>query len=154
MGYDINQIYLASYDWRLSTRNLEERDHFFSRIMSQIEFNSRVYKRKTVLISHSMGGTVAMYLLKWLEHERGAAWIDEHIEALANLSGTLLGVPKAMPALMTGEMRDTVQVPSMLAYPLLQCPRTCGAFPDVGGQLEHDCQGRECRMGRCAWRAR
>ena len=116
VGYDINQIYLASYDWRLSTRNLEERDHFFSRIMSQIEFNSRVYKRKTVLISHSMGGTVAMYLLKWLEHERGAAWIDEHIEALANLSGTLLGVPKAMPALMTGEMRDTVQVPSMLAY--------------------------------------
>ena len=116
VGYDINQLYLASYDWRLSMFNLEERDRFFSRIMSQIEFHTLAYGKKTVLISHSMGGTVALYFLKWVERKRGSSWIDEHLEAFVNLSGTLLGVPKAMPALMTGEMRDTVQAPAMLAY--------------------------------------
>lgn len=115
VGYDTNRIHLAGYDWRLSMYNLEERDHFFTRIMSQVETNSKIYKKKTVLISHSMGGTVAFYFLKWMEHHHGAAWIDKHIEALVSISGTLLGVPKAMPALMTGEMRDTVQVPAMLA---------------------------------------
>jgi len=115
VGYDINQIYLAAYDWRLSMYNLEERDHFFTRIVSQVEMNMKVYGKKTVLISHSMGGTVAFYFLKWAEHHYGAAWIDKNVEALVSISGTLLGVPKAMPALMTGEMRDTVQVPAVLA---------------------------------------
>lgn len=115
VGYDINDIYLASYDWRLSMGNLEVRDHFYSRIMAQIEFNSRVYGEKTVLVSHSMGGTLALYLLKWLEYQRGSKWIDNHIEALTSLSGTFFGVPKSLPALMTGEMRDTVQVPDVLS---------------------------------------
>jgi len=115
VGYDINQIYLAGYDWRLSMYNLEERDHFFTRIVTQVEMNKKIFGKKTVLISHSMGGTVAFYFLKWAEYHLGAAWIDKNVEALVSISGTLLGVPKAMPALMTGEMRDTVQVPAMLA---------------------------------------
>ncbi|WFD45102.1 phospholipid:diacylglycerol acyltransferase [Malassezia psittaci] len=116
VGYDINMIYLASYDWRLSMSNLEERDHFFTQVKNQIELNSLVYNEKTVICAHSMGSTVALYFFKWIENEVGAQWIDEHIEGLVNIAGTMFGVPKAMAALLTGEMRDTVQVPPLLSY--------------------------------------
>ncbi|WFD01118.1 phospholipid:diacylglycerol acyltransferase [Malassezia yamatoensis] len=116
VGYDINMIYLASYDWRLSMSNLEERDHFFTQVKNQIELNSLVYKEKTVICAHSMGSTVALYFFKWIEDQVGAEWIDQHIEGLVNIAGTMFGVPKAMAALLTGEMRDTVQVPPLLSY--------------------------------------
>lgn len=115
VGYDINQIYLASYDWRLSTSNLEVRDHYFSELKSRLELNLEVYKEKTVLVAHSMGSNVAFYFLKWAEYHLGAKWVDKHVDSFVNLSGPMLGVPKAMAALMTGEMRDTVQVPAMLS---------------------------------------
>lgn len=116
VGYDINMIYLAAYDWRLSMYNLEERDHFFTQVKTQIELSSKVSGEKTVLCAHSMGSTVALYFFKWVEQEAGAAWIDQHIEGFINIAGTMLGVPKAMAALLTGEMRDTVQVPPLLSY--------------------------------------
>lgn len=37
VNYDINNLYLAPYDWRLSYWNLEERDGYFSRLKSVIE---------------------------------------------------------------------------------------------------------------------
>lgn len=116
VGYDINQIYLAGYDWRLSMSNLQVRDHFYSELKSRIQLNKEIFGKKTVLISHSMGGTVGFYFLKWAEHNLGARWVDDHIDSFVNIAGTMLGLPKAMAALMTGEMRDTVQVPSMLSY--------------------------------------
>lgn len=116
VGYDINMIHLAAYDWRVSMYNLEKRDHFYSQVQAQIELNTKVYGEKTVLVSHSMGSTVALYFLKWIEKKEGAQWVDKHIESLTSLAGTWFGVPKAMGALLTGEMRDTVQVPPLLAY--------------------------------------
>lgn len=115
-GYDINMIYLAAYDWRLSMYNLEERDHFYTQVKHQIELNTLMFGEKTVLCSHSMGSTVALYFLKWVEERAGSAWIDQHLEGLVNIAGSMLGVPKAMAALLTGEMRDTVQVPPLLSY--------------------------------------
>ncbi|KAG6899423.1 hypothetical protein C0993_010390 [Termitomyces sp. T159_Od127] len=37
VNYDTNNLYLASYDWRLSYYNLEERDGYFSRLKVTIE---------------------------------------------------------------------------------------------------------------------
>lgn len=37
VNYDTNNLYLASYDWRLSYYNLEERDGYFSKLKSTIE---------------------------------------------------------------------------------------------------------------------
>lgn len=116
VGYDINMIYLASYDWRMSMSNLEERDFFYSQVQSHIELQKRVYGEKCMLVSHSMGSTVALYFLKWIENKEGTKWIEDHIEGWTNIAGTMLGVPKAMGALLTGEMRDTVEVPPLLAY--------------------------------------
>lgn len=40
----------------------------------------------------------------------GPSWVEEHIEAFTSIAGTWLGVPKAMSALLSGEMRDTVEL--------------------------------------------
>lgn len=65
IGYDTNDLYLASYDWRLSFHNLEVRDRFFSRTKMRIEQNLLLTGKKTVLVSHSMGSSVALHFLKW-----------------------------------------------------------------------------------------
>ena len=91
---------MAAYDWRLAYTNLENRDHYFSRVKSRIELFKTIHKKKTTLISHSMGGTVVHYFLKWVEAEGygngGKDWVENHIGSIINVSGTLLGVPKGM----------------------------------------------------------
>ena len=75
VNYDTNNLYLAPYDWRLSYYNLEERDGYFSKLKSSIEFLRCVLnqlatptitlfllrkrqKKKIVVAAHSMGCTV------------------------------------------------------------------------------------------------
>jgi hypothetical protein len=63
MGYDHDDLSLAAYDWRLAYYNLEVRDKYFSRLKAAVEFNLKVNGKKTVLVSHSMGGTVVLVRL-------------------------------------------------------------------------------------------
>ncbi|KAF8608141.1 LACT-domain-containing protein [Ceratobasidium sp. AG-I] len=122
LNYDTNNLDLAAYDWRLSYYNLEVRDGYFSRLKSQVEAFKQRQGKKVVLVSHSMGGTVVMYFLKWVEAPSygngGPNWVEDHIEAFVNVAGTLLGVPKAMTAFVSGEMRDTVEINPAGAYVL------------------------------------
>lgn len=80
---------LAAYDWRLSFYNLEVRDAYFSRLKAQIELNLRIFNKKTVLVSHSMGGQVVLYFFKWVEAEGfgggGSQWVEKHIESFVNV---------------------------------------------------------------------
>lgn len=55
IGYDTNNMHLASYDWRLSFSNLEVRDKYFTKLKATIETSKLTHGRKTVIISHSMG---------------------------------------------------------------------------------------------------
>lgn len=153
IGYDTNNLWLASFDWRLSYHNLEVRDHFFTRLkvsqevapkisdqvkkvlrlikfprftlsssQLQIERNSILHQKKTVLVAHSMGSSVAMYFMKWVEASGpgfgngGPTWVEDHLESFTSIAGTFLGVPKTMAALLSGEMRDTVELPPAGAY--------------------------------------
>ena len=57
------------------------------------------------------------YFLQWVTADvkyggggGGKAWVDKHIHAFVNIAGTLLGVPKAIPALLSGELKDTAAV--------------------------------------------
>ncbi|PLW49115.1 hypothetical protein PCASD_02997 [Puccinia coronata f. sp. avenae] len=116
LGYDPLDMSLLSYDWRLAPLNLEVRDRYFSRMKMTIEHSKRIDGKKTVLVSHSMGGSIVLFFLKWVEAtgplfgNGGPNWVDEHIESIANIAGTLLGVPKTLAALLSGEMRDTVEL--------------------------------------------
>jgi phospholipid:diacylglycerol acyltransferase len=122
IGYDTNDLWLASYDWRLSFHNLEVRDKFFSRLKLHFEQNLALTGKKSVLVAHSMGSSVALHFMKWVEASGpdfgngGADWVDKHIESFVSIAGTFLGVPKAMAALLSGEMRDTVELPPAAAY--------------------------------------
>ncbi|GAA98429.1 uncharacterized protein L969DRAFT_17065 [Mixia osmundae IAM 14324] len=120
LGYDHNDMHMAAFDWRLSYGNLQVRDKLFSRMKMAIEHNKLMLDKKTVLIGHSMGSQVVLYFLKWVEAEGygngGDKWVEDHIAAFVNVAGTMLGVPKAMSALLSGEMRDTVELPPAGVY--------------------------------------
>ncbi|KAH8917628.1 Lecithin:cholesterol acyltransferase [Atractiella rhizophila] len=119
IGYDYNDLYLAAYDWRLSYYNLEVRDRYFSRLKSHIEFNKHILGKKTVLVSHSMGGLVVQYFMKWAEApdfgNGGPQWCEDHLSAWVNIAGTQLGVPKSVAAFKS-HGTDTVEMPPAGAY--------------------------------------
>ena len=144
---------MHSYDWRLAYYNLEVRDRYFSRLKSAIEFNLQINEKKTVLISHSMGSTVLLvcfrfpayptladwkltdhtlasqWFFKWVESpvygKGGDDWVDKHVSDWINVAGTLLGVPKAMSALVSGEMRG-----GCFPFPLSSFSAKLAAFLD------------------------
>ncbi|CAE7128382.1 unnamed protein product [Rhizoctonia solani] len=145
INYDTNNLYMAAYDWRLSYYNLEVRDGYFSRLKAQVETFKRQHGKKVVLVTvwegrwswlvawQSRQPTFAPLLdltspapsictLKWVEAPSygngGPSWVEDHIEAFVNVAGTLLGVPKAMAAFVSGEMRDTVEINPAGAYVL------------------------------------
>ncbi|CAI7443373.1 CPS_collapsed_G0049200.mRNA.1.CDS.1 [Saccharomyces cerevisiae] len=71
-----------------------------------------------------MGSQIIFYFMKWVEAEGplygngGRGWVDEHIDSFINAAGTLLGAPKAVPALISGEMKDTIQLNTLAMYGL------------------------------------
>lgn len=69
-----------------------------------------------------MGSLVFYYFLKWAESPKGGNggenWTENHIESFINIAGPLLGVPKGLTALLSGETRDTMDLGSYGAYAL------------------------------------
>eukprot|EP00388_Colpodella_angusta_P007617 GDKJ01021414.1.p1 GENE.GDKJ01021414.1~~GDKJ01021414.1.p1 ORF type:complete len:922 (+),score=201.82 GDKJ01021414.1:416-2767(+) len=113
IGYDSSNMHFASYDWRLAPSLLQKRDLYFTRLVTQIEAMVNEYG-KVVIIGHSMAAVYINYFINWVESakggNRGRKWIDEHVESIVNIGGAYLGVPKAMSAWLSGEMRDTAQL--------------------------------------------
>lgn len=124
LGYDANNMYSAAYDWRLAYLDLEKRDGYFSKLKTQIELSNELRGKKTILTGHSMGSQVIFYFLKWVEASGehfgngGKGWVNKHIEAYVDISGSVLGTPKAIPALLSGEMKDTVELNGLAMYGL------------------------------------
>ncbi|KTW27658.1 hypothetical protein T552_02099 [Pneumocystis carinii B80] len=122
IGYDPNNMFSAAYDWRLSFLNLEERDHYFTKLKASIEIAKATSGKKSVIISHSMGSQLTLWFLKWVEADGygngGKSWVNDHIEAFINISGSLLGTPKAVTALLSGEVKDTTQLNAVSVYGL------------------------------------
>ena len=113
VGYDGSSMTVMSYDWRLGYEYLEKRDGYFTQLKHTIEAYHQTMGEKAVLVSHSMGGTVTYYFLQWVVADvnvggggGGKNWVEKHVHAFANLAGTLLGTPKAIPALLSGELKD------------------------------------------------
>lgn len=127
IGYDHNNLYMASYDWRLDIGNLETRDRYFSRLKSQIEIMHKSQGRKVIILGHSLGAQVWLYFQKWVEADPNNSrdriggggtknWISEHIEAFVNIAGPLLGAPKSISTILSGETRDTAQMGTLETY--------------------------------------
>ncbi|OJD37116.1 phospholipid:diacylglycerol acyltransferase [Diplodia corticola] len=122
IGYDPTNAFTAAYDWRLSYGNFEVRDQYFTRLKTHIETAVRISNKKVVLLSHSMGSQVLYYFLHWVETEGygngGPGWVDAFIDSWINISGCMLGTPKGMPAVLSGEMKDTAQLNAFAVYGL------------------------------------
>ncbi|XP_010685335.2 phospholipid:diacylglycerol acyltransferase 1 [Beta vulgaris subsp. vulgaris] len=113
IGYEEKNMYMASYDWRLSFQNTEVRDHTLCRIKSTIEVLVATNGgKKAVIVPHSMGVLYFLHFMKWVEAPApmggggGPDWCAKHIKAVMNIGGPLLGVPKAVPGLFSAEARD------------------------------------------------
>lgn len=124
IGYDPSNAFTAAYDWRMTYKNYEIRDQYFTRLKTHIELGSRVSGKKVVLLSHSMGSQVLYYFFHWVEAEGegygngGPGWVDEYVDSWINVSGCMLGALKGMPAVLSGEMKDTAQLNAFAVYGL------------------------------------
>ncbi|KAI7899151.1 Lecithin:cholesterol acyltransferase-domain-containing protein [Cokeromyces recurvatus] len=118
IGYDTNTMHFASYDWRLAFGNLEVRDYYFSQLKAKIELSKQFTGLGSVIITHSMGGSMFPYFLKWVESDQGGKggpnWVNDHIESFVNIAGPLMGVPKAVTSLLSGETHDTMALGSSM----------------------------------------
>ena len=127
VGYDGSTMTMMSYDWRLGYEYMEKRDGYFTKLKHTIEAHVHTSGEKVVLASHSMGGTVTYYFLQWVTADKkvgggggGNDWVEKHLHSFVNIAGTLLGVPKAIPALLSGELKDTAVLFSQLGELLEQ----------------------------------
>ncbi|TVY81822.1 Phospholipid:diacylglycerol acyltransferase [Lachnellula suecica] len=122
IGYDPTNSFTAAYDWRLSYANLEVRDQYFTRLQMYIEMAHKVSGKKAVLISHSMGSQVLFYFFHWVAAADGGAggddWVDKYVDSWINISGCMLGALKGLPAVLSGEMKDTAQLNAFAVYGL------------------------------------
>lgn len=122
IGYDPTNAFTAAYDWRMSYMNYEKRDQYFTRLKNHIELAKEVTGLKVVLLSHSMGSQVLFYFFHWVEStgygNGGPTWVNDHVESWINISGCMLGALKDVPAVLSGEMRDTAQLNALAVYGL------------------------------------
>ncbi|KZF21815.1 Phospholipid:diacylglycerol acyltransferase [Xylona heveae TC161] len=122
IGYDPTNAFTAAYDWRLSYMNLETRDNYFTRLKSHIELAKQISGKKAVLVSHSMGSQVLFYFFHWVQAKGygngGDSWVEDHVDSWINISGCMLGSLKGMPAVVSGEMKDTAQLNAFAVYGL------------------------------------
>ena len=115
VGYLPINMAMMTYDWRMAYPLLEERDGFFTDLKLKIERMVEVNGgEKAVMIGHSMGNIVIMFFLRWVTESKengggggGKDWVERHIEGFVNIGGPMLGVPKAVSAIVSGEMRET-----------------------------------------------
>jgi len=122
IGYDPTNSFTAAYDWRLSYPNLEVRDKYFTKLKSFLEVSLDISGTKAVLVSHSMGSQVLFYFFHWVASEYGGKggddWVEKHVDSWINISGCMLGAVKDIPAILSGEMRDTAQLNAFAVYGL------------------------------------
>lgn len=158
IGYDPTNAFTAAYDWRLSYMNLEVRDQYFTRLKNYIEVAKKTSGLKPVLVSHSMGSQVLFYFFKWVEHKDhgngGPSWVNDHIESWINISGCMLGAAKGIPAVLSGEMKDTAQLNAFAVYGLEKFlareerAELFRAMPGISSMLP---KGGEAVWGNMTW---
>ena len=69
------------------------------------------------LLAHSYGDQLVRYFLNWVETPKeegggggGKRWTDRHVATYVDIAGPMLGIPKTVPSLLSGEMRDTAML--------------------------------------------
>ena len=150
--------FIAAYDWRLSYLNLETRDQYFTRLKAYIELAKATSNKKVLLVSHSMGSQVLFYFFQWVENPEygrgGPNWVDTYVDSWINISGSMLGALKGVPAVLSGEMKDTAQLNAFAVYGLekfLSKEERCQIFRAMPGISSMLPKGGNAVWGTKAW---
>jgi len=87
-----------------------------------IELAYKVSDKKITLVSHSMGSQVLFYFFHWVASAEGGNggddWVEKYVDSWINISGCMLGALKGLPAVLSGEMKDTAQLNAFAVYGL------------------------------------
>lgn len=107
LGYDVNNIIGAPYDWRLSPMHLEDRDSFFTTLKFRIETAVRKHRRPSIVIAHSMGNNLFLYFIEWLRYVNKPSigwekWLRKHVWGYIGYAAPLLGAPGALKSVISG----------------------------------------------------
>ena len=69
-----------------------------------------------------MGSQVLFWFFHWaaspIGGKGGDDWVDKYVDSWINISGSLLGALKGLPAVLSGEMKDTAQLNAFAVYGL------------------------------------
>ena len=57
---------------------------------------------QVMAVSHSWGDNVFRNFLRWAENQE-PGWTEKHIAEYVNIAGPVLGVPKALTAMLSGK---------------------------------------------------
>jgi len=106
IGYDVNSMHMASFDWRLSFEHLEKRDRYFTRLRQNVETLVSTNEVKATIVVHSMGGNLWHYFMQWVTHRVDPDWVNKYIRSEILISSPMLGLPKAFYSLLAGDNRD------------------------------------------------
>ena len=158
IGYDPTNAFTAAYDWRLSCRNLENRDAYFTRLKIHIETALETSGEKACLVSHSMGSQVLFWFFHWVaspDHGKGGEdWVEKHVDSWINISGSMLGALKGVPAFLSGDMKDTAQLNAFALYGLekfLARAERCELFRAMPGASSMLPKGGNAVWGNKTW---
>lgn len=72
----------------------------------QAEVFRKIYQEKVLLAGHSWGDNVVRGFLHWAD-EQQPGWVEEHVAVVFNCAGPILGVPKAVTSVLSGELRES-----------------------------------------------
>jgi phospholipid:diacylglycerol acyltransferase len=75
----------------------------------QIELFRLIFDERILIAGHSWGDNVVRAFLHWME-EQQAGWVDKHIAVVFNCGGPVLGTPKAITSLLSGEVRESAKL--------------------------------------------
>ena len=75
---------------------------------------------KNELLIYTLGSSMFPYFLRWVQDPNGGNggddWTERHIASFVNIAGPMVGVPKCLTAMLSGETRDTMSLGSFGAY--------------------------------------
>lgn len=111
LGYErgIN-IHGAPYDFRKAPN---EHMEYFNRLVELIESSYASNGNKSViLISHSMGSTMVLYML----NSKSKSWKDKYIKCHISLSGVWAGTVKAMKVFAVGDNLGNPMVSILIVH--------------------------------------
>ena len=114
------------------------------------------------ILAHSYGDQLTRYFLNWVETPAregggggGRRWTAKHVAVYVDIAGPMLGIPKTVPSLLSGDMRDTAilgQLESLLG--LEKAPLVAGArlrAPGTVAQTFRTCGVARAMLPRGAW---